>query len=501
MQIVLVGNRVVAHGDNCFLSMGGTVICEDTGKAYPNATVAEVDAIPADIDTVGYEYHAGVFVPCAPYGEGAGAIMVACEECGTPKRSKITTDADGGLNIPGYLTGGKVSDETASALGLETGASVDDALGKMGGAVLHQPVGRYTKVDSYGDLLVGTEVKLNVNGVAKDFIVVHQGNPDSTIYDESCNGTWLLMKDLYESRAWNSSEVNDYANSTIYSYLNGSFLGLLDANIQNAIKQAKIPYRAGSGYHKTVTSGENGLPTKVFLLSADELARSSYDNKPTGEGAALDYFASATGAELMAYLNGVVDLWWMRSPGCVNSWGSSHAVIINQNGETSASKVTTPRGVRPAFILDSETAWQEELYTDGKNYYTEQVYDGAITDVFGGLISIPGEQIVGGTKIATGSYTGTGTYGKANAITLNFDFKPKLVIVTLSNRSEYICSGLIMVEGATVAHASEFPSSYNSNYYSMITWGENSVSWYCTASDAIYMLNGSGYLYNYFAIG
>ncbi len=88
MQIVLSGNRVMAHGDSCFLSMGGTVICEETGKAYPNATIAEVDALPADIDSVGYEYHAGVFVPCAPYGRSDdGYIMVSCNECGTPRVS------------------------------------------------------------------------------------------------------------------------------------------------------------------------------------------------------------------------------------------------------------------------------------------------------------------------------------------------------------------------------------------------------------------------------
>lgn len=94
MQIVLSGNRVIAHGDNCFLAMGGTVICEETGKAYSNATVAEVDILPADIDRVGYEYHAGVFVPCAPYGmdNGNGTILVACEDCKTPKDSGLRID-------------------------------------------------------------------------------------------------------------------------------------------------------------------------------------------------------------------------------------------------------------------------------------------------------------------------------------------------------------------------------------------------------------------------
>ena len=47
---------------------------------------------------------------------------------------------------------------------------------------------------------VGSTVKLKVDGALKEFLVVHQGKP-SSIYDDSCNGTWLLMKDCYVSRA------------------------------------------------------------------------------------------------------------------------------------------------------------------------------------------------------------------------------------------------------------------------------------------------------------
>ena len=119
-------------------------------------------------------------------------------------------------------------------------------------------------------LAVGTTVRLNINNSPKEFIIVHQGKP-SSIYDESCNGTWLLMKDIYENRQWNSSNVNDYANSTIHSYLNSTFLAMFDSNIQKAIKQVKLPYRAGSGYGKTVTSGANGLSAKIFLLSSTEV--------------------------------------------------------------------------------------------------------------------------------------------------------------------------------------------------------------------------------------
>ena len=89
-----------------------------------------------------------------------------------------------------------------------------------------------------GAKAVGSTVKIKVNGTVKDFIIIHQGKP-SSVYDDSCNGTWLLMKDIYEKRQWNSSNTNDYANSTIHSYLNSTFLNLLESNIKTAIKQVK----------------------------------------------------------------------------------------------------------------------------------------------------------------------------------------------------------------------------------------------------------------------
>lgn len=49
-----------------------------------------------------------------------------------------------------------------------------------------------------GAKAVGSTVKIKVNGTVKDFIIIHQGKP-SSVYDDSCNGTWLLMKDIYEN--------------------------------------------------------------------------------------------------------------------------------------------------------------------------------------------------------------------------------------------------------------------------------------------------------------
>ena len=48
-----------------------------------------------------------------------------------------------------------------------------------------------------GTKAVGSIVKIKVNGASKDFIVVQQGNPNTSTYDSSCAGTWLLMTVSY----------------------------------------------------------------------------------------------------------------------------------------------------------------------------------------------------------------------------------------------------------------------------------------------------------------
>lgn len=199
---------------------------------------------------------------------------------------------------------------------------------------------------------IGSTIKLKVNGSVKDFIVVHQGKP-SSVYDDSCNGTWLLMKDIYENRQWHSSNTNDYANSTIHSYLNSTFLNLFESNIKNAIKQVKLPYRKGSGTSTTVTSGSNGLSAKIFLLSATETSF-NFSAMPSGEGAELAYFKgcadNSSDSKRVAYLNGSAAGWWLRSPGCYD-FGS--ALCVNSRGDWNGNYCSDSYGIRPALILPS----------------------------------------------------------------------------------------------------------------------------------------------------
>lgn len=239
-----------------------------------------------------------------------------------------------------------------------------------------------------GSKAVGSTIKLKVNGSARNFIVVHQGKP-SSVYDDSCNGTWLLMKDIYESRQWDSSNTNDYANSTIHSYLNGTFMNLVESSIKNAIKQVKIPYRKGHGTSKTVTSGSNGLSAKIFLLSATETSF-SYGSMPSGEGAELAYFKGCadlgSDSKRVAYLNGSATSWWLRSPGCNITYKRALAVSSDGNcGDTSCSYST---GIRPALILPSTL-----LVSDDGTVSTNTAPSTP------GSISVP-SSIMGGTNIS-----------------------------------------------------------------------------------------------------
>lgn len=234
---------------------------------------------------------------------------------------------------------------------------------------------------------IGSTIKLKVNGSAKDFIVVHQGKP-SSVYDDSCNGTWLLMKDIYENRQWHSSNTNDYANSTIHSYLNSTFLNLFESNIKNAIKQVKLPYRKGSGTSTTVTSGSNGLSAKIFLLSATETSF-NFSTMPSGEGAELAYFKgcadNSSDSKRVAYLNGSATVWWLRSPYCGNFNG---ALCVGSNGDWYNGDCSSACGIRPALILPSTL-----LVSDDGTVSTNTAPSTP------GSISVP-SSIMGGTNIS-----------------------------------------------------------------------------------------------------
>ena len=211
-------------------------------------------------------------------------------------------------------------------------------------------------------LSVGQSVYMKVNGTAKEFIVVHQGKP-SSIYDESCNGTWLLMKDIYENRVWPSGHNNKYESSDIHGYLNNTFLNLFDSNIKDAIKQVKIPYRKNDGKSGTDQSGSNGLLCKIFLLSAYEVGWTTSNSQYfPQDGAKLDYFEAGTGPSALnkriANLNGSATRWWLRSP---DTGTGFYVWCISSDGYYDSVRASASNGVRPALVLPSDALVDDEF--------------------------------------------------------------------------------------------------------------------------------------------
>ena len=207
-----------------------------------------------------------------------------------------------------------------------------------------------------GTKAVGSIVKIKVNGAAKDFIIVHQGLPSSA-YDDSCTGTWLLMKDSYNYMKWNTTEENNYASSDINSWLNGTFYNLIDADIRAVIKQVKIPYRGSSYYGGTLHTGANGLNTKVFLLSGIEVGWTNRTNEYfPNDGAKLSYFLAGTGTnenkKRVAYRNGSAQDWYLRSPRIINT-SSNNVWKVADDGSYDYDNCVNSNDIRPAFILPS----------------------------------------------------------------------------------------------------------------------------------------------------
>ena len=205
-----------------------------------------------------------------------------------------------------------------------------------------------------GTKSVGSIVKLKENGAAVNYIVVHQGKP-SSIYDSSCDGTWLLRQDIAENRVWDDGNVNKLESSDIHSYLNNTWINRYDTDIRNAIKQVKIPYRQNGGSGGTDRTGANGLSCKIFLLSGYEVGFTTSVNQyfPV-DGAKLAYFLSgndsAAQQKRVAKLNGSAAGWWLRSP-----YTSNTGVVwyVSSNGVYDCWGADNSYGVRPALVLPS----------------------------------------------------------------------------------------------------------------------------------------------------
>lgn len=221
---------------------------------------------------------------------------------------------------------------------------------------------------------------MNVGGIRTEFLIIHKGNPDTTMYDSSCDGIWLLIKNCYEQRAFYVSQGyqqdKDYGdknafneNSQIVQYLNNDIYNKFDSNIKFIIKQVKIPARKyGSDSEEGASSLyilSNGVSLKLFLLGEYELGST---NNIFNDGKVLQYFNDSyyMVERAIAKLNGSDALYWLRSIHFGSTSANGNSGCVYYNGYVTAEGFnpilketeiydgtgrTLPIGIRFALIL------------------------------------------------------------------------------------------------------------------------------------------------------
>lgn len=167
-----------------------------------------------------------------------------------------------------------------------------------------------------------------------------------------------------------------------------------------------------------------------------------------------------------------------------------NGATISNNGEnyylaTAAMKISTEK--------TAPGDWQY-IQSSNRNAYPDSgTQDGYEYEYLG----IPFDNAVTAPRIETGSYVGTETYGQANPNTLTFGFKPKMVIISVNGTSPY--GGAIFMYGQTRSSYTGVAYNVDPSDMPILTWNENSVSWYSTHRG--YNQLNEAKTYNYLAIG
>ena len=159
-----------------------------------------------------------------------------------------------------------------------------------------------------------------------------------------------------------------------------------------------------------------------------------------------------------------------------------------------------------------------KAYLQNQNAYTTyETLTTATAELFGlGADAVPDEVLAlvpglieGRAQIATGSYTGTGTYGASNPISLSLGFTPKYIVIYTIDIGNFSntplrfwmtedCFGAAAVNSVYNESAHEFSSS---SIIILSEWGETVTFYDRNGTNMYYFPNKSGVKYKYIAIG
>ena len=215
----------------------------------------------------------------------------------------------------------------------------------VGGTVWDIPFSSERMIKS---LPVGSSVFCVEDGALAEFIVVHQGNPDPSVYDESCDGSWLMRSRIFQESAW-GDRVQNYEKTALHKIFTGSYKERFGESFLSCVKTVKIPY---TDSYSSVKSGADGLETNFFALSTYEVGGTSgMTSSVPVVGSCLAFFEGAEfeDARRIAYdENGAAVSWWTRDR---STSTGQYSIVVWDTGEFSRTAMSVAYGVRPAMIV------------------------------------------------------------------------------------------------------------------------------------------------------
>lgn len=203
---------------------------------------------------------------------------------------------------------------------------------------------------SLSDLPAGALVSINENGKPAPFILLTHN------YEPNLNGGGrriLLRKKVTENVQFGSSYV--YENSTLDTWLNGTYKSRLDAGVQNLLVDTKFKYTPSG------TSAEvKTISRKVFALSAAEFGLTA-NNINSAEGTAIPVAKTN-----IAPFNdgGGAAYQWVRSL-VFGSTNTTYSMVLSGTSGIHPIGCTGSYPARPVLALQAKAKVNPEPNADG----------------------------------------------------------------------------------------------------------------------------------------
>lgn len=329
------------------------------------------------------------------------------------------------------------------------------------------------------------------------YVIMNRDNSTKAAWCDTVNGTYTAVT-LPVAASW---EKVIFANN------------MFVAVGYNSSKYYVIRSTDGKTWEKCTTPTMAGMPNSLvygngmFLITASTTALYSYD-----------------GVNWQSY---TLPNWGYVAFGGGKFYLQGMSTSSNPNGHFSVDGLNwTPTNKYTIYDIGALEYIQDKFWVVGRststsdqNYYItydeyEPMYRLVTPDSTDETEKVA--EALGGVKIETGTYTGTGTYGESNQNSLTFGFEPKAIFVTtapFSSSNIYPIMACLIIPAAGAYACIYYDASVgytggsgNTNTASMkwatgsISADQTSASWYSNSSDAG-QLNKSGTTYHYIAIG